>query len=61
MVVQCIGGIAGAGLLRGLVHDELRGASALGVTQLHQNISPAQVQHLLYSFAKIFNSFLSYF
>lgn len=42
MVVQCIGGIAGAGLLRGLVHDELRGASALGVTQLHQNISPAQ-------------------
>ena len=43
IVAQCVGGIVGAGLLRGLVNTELRGAEALGVTGLHQNISPAQV------------------
>ena len=44
-VVQILGGVAGAGVLRGLVSENLRGGDGLGATTLARNVTPAQVEH----------------
>jgi len=41
-VVQILGGVAGAGVLRGLVSENLRGGDGLGATTLARNVTPAQ-------------------
>ena len=44
VVVQCLGGLTGAGVLKAVVGGTLRGYDGLGTTNINPAISYAQVE-----------------